>query len=121
MASLMEKVNADPALIRRGVCYNTEFKLMFGEDNLLFRIEDGRITELLTNTADLPADGFILTGDRQTWNKFREQFPPPGYHDIFALLEYGHLKLHGDAMPLLSNILYIKGVLNHWRETGEEL
>jgi hypothetical protein len=121
MASLMDKVNGDPALNRRGVCYSTEFKLVAGGYNLLFRIEDGRITRVQSNTADLPTNGFTLTGDRESWNKFRQKFPPPGYHDIFAMLEYGHLKLDGDAMPLLSNILYVKGVLDHWRTTGVDL
>lgn len=121
MASLMETVNGDPALNRRGVCYSTEFKLVIGKDSLLFKIEDGRMTALLVNTAALPTGGFILTGEPKSWHKFRQKFPPPGYHDIFAMLEYGHITLSGDAMPLLSNILYIKGVLKHWSEMGDDL
>ena len=46
LAALAERVDRDPALLRRGRYLNTICQLDIGADTVLLRIIDGRITEV---------------------------------------------------------------------------
>lgn len=113
LQALADAVNQDPELNRRGRYYSIRFKLEMDDHHILFRVEDGRLASVTENTAE-PAN-FSLAASSHTWQKFLKPVPPPGYHDLAAMIDQGHLRLDGDPMPWLANTLFIKGVINHWK------
>ncbi|MEX2489691.1 MAG: alpha/beta hydrolase [Pseudomonadales bacterium] len=97
LQALVHAVNQDPELTRRGKYYSIRFRLEMDGCHILFQVEDGKLTSVSEN-ADDPVV-FSLTGSREAWQKFLQTEPPPGYHDIAAMLDRGYLLLHGDPMP----------------------
>ena len=113
MTDLMALVNEDPALSRRGMAYNAEFEIINGDNKYLFEIHNGKLTGVVKNESREPVNGFTLTGPESSWLKFCQATPPPEFHDIFAMLSRGHITLTGKSDLLMSNILYVTGLLAH--------
>lgn len=116
MNQLLKKVNNDPALLRRGRFYSAQIKLEFDDDSILFEVEDGKLIRLAENSDEPPANGFTLSASKKTWEKFQAVNPPPGFHDISAMLDAKHVSLSGNALLMLSNLFYVKGLIDHWKQ-----
>ncbi len=106
-----ELVNQDPVLVRRGRLFNDTFLLGVGEDEFLIRVIDGRIASLEKGPLVMRPWTFGLRADADTWTKFWAPVPPPGFHDIFALLRKGRITLEGNLQPLMAHLLYLKLLL----------
>ena len=117
LAALPDRVNGDAVLLRRGRYLNTACQLDFGEASVLLRISDGRIAELQRNPSVMPSADFAIIGEPAIWRRFLAADPPPGDHDLFAFLKRRELRVVGDLHPLMSHLLYWKGVLAHLRDT----
>jgi len=113
MQTLVDAVNQDPELNRRGRYYSIQFRLEMDDRPLLFSIENGRLVSVVED-AGTPA-AFTLKGSAPAWRQFFLEEPPPGYHDVAAMIDRGHVGLEGDPMPWLANMLYIKVVIDHWK------
>ena len=61
---------------------------------------------------------FALRATEEVWRKFWQELPPPGYHDIFALLRKERISFDGDLQPLMANLLYVKEVIAAPRKLG---
>jgi hypothetical protein len=118
IAGLAEFVNIDPALLRRGRYLNAICQLDIGADTFLLRIVDGRIAELRRGPFVTPSATFAIAGDAEVWRRLLACDPPPGDHDLLAFVKRRELRLVGDLHPLMSHLLYFKGVLGHLRETA---
>jgi len=116
LAALPDRVNGDAVLLRRGRYLNTTAQLDFGEASVLLRIGDGRIAELQRNPSVMPSADFAIIGEPAIWRRFLAADPPPGDHDLFAFLKRRELRVVGDLHPLMSHLLYWKGVLAHLRD-----
>ena len=118
LAALAERVADDPALLRRGRYLNTTCQLDIGADTFLLRIIDGRIAELRRGPFVTPSAAFAISGEGQVWRRLLAAEPPPGDHDLLAFVKRRELRLAGDLHPLMSHLLYFKGVLGHLREAA---
>jgi len=113
---LAELVNADAWLVKRGRLLNTTFAIGIGDDDWLVRVENGRIEAVEKGPHVMRSWRFAIRADAETWRTFWQPVPPPGYHDIFALLRKGLIVLDGDLQPMMAHLLYIKLVLAKPRE-----
>jgi hypothetical protein len=118
LAGLPERVNGDPVLLRRGRYLNTVCQLDFGDASVLLRISDGRIAEIGRNPGVMPSADFAIIGEPAIWRRFLAADPPPGDHDLFAFLKRRELRVVGGLHPLMSHLLYWKGVLAHLRDAA---
>lgn len=116
MNQLLEKINNDPTLLRRGRFYSAQIKIEFDDDSTLFEVEDGKLIRLAENSAEPPVNGFTLSASKKTWRRFQADNPPPGFHDISAMLDAQHVSLSGDALLMLSNLFYVKRLIDHWKQ-----
>jgi hypothetical protein len=119
MRGLADIVSADPVLLRRGRYLNTICQLDIGADIFLLRIIDGRIAELRQGPFVTPSAAFAISGDADVWCRLLAAYPPPGDHDLLAFVKRRELRLTGDLHPLMSHLLYFKGVLGHLREAAQ--
>ena len=55
---------------------------------------------------------FALRASAETWRRFWEPIPAPGYHDLFAMKKLGVASVEGDIVPLMTHLRYVKDV---WR------
>jgi len=110
LVALPERVNGDAVLLRRGRHLNTICQLDIGDASVLLRISDGHIAEVRHNPSVMPSADFAIIGKAAIWRRFLAADPPPGDHDLFAFLKRRELRIVGDLHPLMSYLLYWKGV-----------
>jgi hypothetical protein len=110
------RVNARDRLVWRGRHLTTTFLLQIGDQAFLVHIADGRLDSVRTGPFVLADWAFALRAPVQAWSQFWSPLPPPGFHDIMAMLKLGHLTIEGDLYPLMSNLLYFKDVLAALRQ-----
>ena len=109
--SIAERVNADPAILRWGRHMNETFMLEVGESQYLVTVAAGRIEKVERGPFVMRPWRFAIRAGAEQWEKFWRDPPPPGWHDLFALLRRGEVAFEGDQRVLMSYLLYLKLVL----------
>ncbi len=112
---LAERVNADARLVHRGRFVDTTFLIGVGEESWLVRIRDGRVDEVRKGPFVMARWTFALRASAESWRTFWSPSPPPGFHDLFAMIRFGRLAVDGDMHPFMANLFYFKGVLGALR------
>ncbi|MEM6660994.1 MAG: hypothetical protein AAF666_02345 [Pseudomonadota bacterium] len=113
--TLPEKVNANPALVRRGRWTHADMLFESGEDRWIIAIRAGRIEAVTPVDMGVAHWDFAIRGTAEGWQKFWSALPPPMHHDLHALIRIGKVRLEGDLDMLQANLLYLKLVLESLR------
>jgi len=111
MERLAQLVNANDRLLWRGRFVDTTFLIEVGDVPWLVRISAGRIMSVTRGPFVMPAWTFALRASREAWEQFWLANPPPGFHDLFALVKRRAMRIEGDLHPFMSNLLYFKDVM----------
>jgi hypothetical protein len=120
LTDLAARVNGDANLVRRGRYVNTTFLIAIDDAHHLVRVAEGRIVAITPGPFITPNYSFALRASRDAWEKLWSPKPLPGFTDIFALVKKKLLRIEGDLHPLMSNLLYFKGVLAAARQPQEK-
>lgn len=117
---LTKAVNNDEVLVERGK--NSSFTLLIeiGELETYVSIENGRIINTVSGSFLMRKWDLAIRGPRSSWSKFWRKYPPPGFHDIFAMNRFNHCTIEGNTDIMLSNIRYLKDVLGKPRLWNED-
>lgn len=115
---LPELVNSNEGLVRRGQHLDTSFLLEIGNIGFLVQIRRGRIDAVQPGPFVMPRWDFALRAPADEWARFFEDIPPPGHHDLMAMIKRRELKLEGNVYPFMSNLFYFKAVLASLRPAG---
>ncbi len=82
---LREAVAADAELAVIGRWCTLDLALVAGEETVLLRLEEGKISEIVPEP-DLGATWSVtLRGTREDWLTFLRPVPPPFYSDLLAM------------------------------------
>jgi hypothetical protein len=111
LETLAARVNADASLVRRGRSVTTTFLIAIDDADHLVRVAEGRIVEIKQGPFITPNYSFAFRASRESWDKLWSPKPIPGFTDIFALVKKKLLRIEGDLHPLMTHLLYFKGVL----------
>lgn len=112
---LPERVNADAPLVRRGRFLATRFLLEVGDTQWLISVQDGRIVSVERGPFVMPSWSFALRASEAEWLTFWSVNPPPGHHDLMALIKRRALKAEGDLKIFMAYLRYFKDVLGKLR------
>lgn len=115
---LAEMANADPRLVHRGRFLDVTFLLEIGATPYLVRIHRGRVEAIDKGPFIQPRWTFALKAPEDAWATFWTPLPPPGFHDLVAMLKVRALKLEGDQHPFMANLRYFKDLLSLPRTKG---
>lgn len=118
---LPDLVNGDAALVRRGRYVDVNFLLEVGPDVRLVGVQSGRITGFRTSPLVMPRWSFALRAPAEAWQLFWQPVPPPGSHDLFALIKRRALTAEGDLHVFMANLFYFKAALAKPRELSAAL
>ena len=118
--NLQTLVNQNERLVRRGRFVSTTFLLEIGDIPYLIKVDEGRIASVIQGPFVMPSWTFALRATRETWSQFWLNLPPPGSHDLFALIKRRALRAEGNLQPFMSNIFYFKGVMTAVRSTSSQ-
>jgi hypothetical protein len=103
-------VNDNPAIVRWGRGMNETFMVEVGEQQYFFAVNDGLLS-VEEGPFAMRSWKFAIRAHRESWEKFWQKTPAPGWHDLFALLRRGDVKFEGDQRVLMAYLLYVKLVL----------
>jgi hypothetical protein len=117
---LPELVNHNAALLRRGRHLDLDILIEIGVVPYYVSIAGGRIARLDRGPLLMRSWTLAFRGPDDAWRQFWQLFPPPHFHDIFALAKCGQFRIEGDFHPLMANLLYFKDMLAAPRRLAEE-
>jgi pimeloyl-ACP methyl ester carboxylesterase len=118
--ALKQLVNDDVALVRRGRFLTTTFLLEVGQAVWLIAIFEGRIVSVTSGPFVMPSSSFALRAAEAEWEKFWSCRPPPGSHDLMALIKRHVLRVDGNLQIFMANLRYFKEALAKLRATGAQ-
>ena len=104
-------VNDDAAIVRWGRRMNETFMVEVGNDQYLLKIEDGLIQKVEKGPFVQRTWRFAIRAKKESWEKFWQKTPAPGWHDLFGLLRRGDVAFEGDQRVLMAYLQYVKLVL----------
>lgn len=116
LEALPDIINHKEGLVRRGQYVSLHFLVEIGEQAFLVDVDKGRITAVQKGPFVMPSWTFALRASADSWARFFEAVPAPGYHDLFALLKSRHLKIEGNLHPFMANLRYFKEIFSAVRE-----
>ena len=107
--SILKERAADDALLARfGRDLDCALLIGDGELDWLIAIENGLIKEVTKGPHVMPRTDLRLRARSDTWARFLEAEPSPGFHDLFALRRYKRLQIEGDIRLLSAYLFYTK-------------
>lgn len=112
---LPAKVNDDEMLVWRGRHLSVTVLLQVGDAECLIDIQRGKVAAVRRGPFVMPSWQFALRIDTDSWERFCQPLPPPGFHDLMALVKSRRLRIEGDLHPFMSNLLYFKSLLESVR------
>jgi hypothetical protein len=108
---LASRANSNAWLVHRGRLLETTVLLGAGDAGCLVRIRSGRVDGIDHGPFVMPRWTFALRGSADAWETFWQPLPPPGCHDLMALIKTRRLVLEGDHYPFFANLRYFKELL----------
>ena len=109
--AIRDQVNSDDWLVQRGRFVETRFLLEVGNQAYLITIHAGRIESIKRGPIVMPQWVFALRASAPTWDEFWQVKPKPGFNDLMAMIKLRTMKLEGNQLPFIANLLYFKDVL----------
>lgn len=91
-----EAVNRDGEFQIAGRFLDAALKLQFGEEALLLRFRDGKLTSIGEPTLFDSAD-VTIRGPIASWREFLKPLPKPFFHDMFAAIVREEFDWAGDS------------------------
>jgi hypothetical protein len=108
---LADLANADAWLLHRGRFLDVTFLLEAGAAAYLVRVHRGRVEAVEKGPHVMPRWTFALRASEEAWAAFWTKVPPPGFHDLIAMIKVRALRLEGDQHPFMANLRYFKDLL----------
>ena len=88
-------------------------KVGIGTRELLVKVGHGAV-ECIDDMAALrpltPWD-FSVTAEADSWQRFWNVVPDAGWHDIFALMRFGRMRVEGNLHPFMAHLQFVKDLL----------
>lgn len=104
MGAFQLRVNADPELAMVGRWFTADFLFEARPHRFLFRIERGRLAEIVPEPRFDQSWSFALRAPLDVWRKFIQPMPPPLHNEIFAMLmRLPDFSLEGDTLKAMQN------------------
>ncbi|WP_424135179.1 hypothetical protein [Roseomonas chloroacetimidivorans] len=113
-------VNGDPMLQRWGRFLEADLLLTIGPEEWLLRLHDGAVEWVRRGPFLMPSWTLAIHIDPEAWAQFLQAEPPPGRHDLLAMLRHGKLRVEGNLHPFFSHLLWFKAALATLRATQKE-
>jgi hypothetical protein len=114
-AALFERLPAliagDAWLVHRGRFFSGGVGAAIGDVPFHLEIERGRLGELRRGKTVMRSTVFRVRGAGDVWTRHWRPMPEPGFHDLLAMMRFGHVVIEGELQKLMANLQYVKDLL----------
>ena len=111
LEALQAALSRHPHLLRIGRMFSATVLVEAGTAQCVLVFEKGRLAHILDRAQHKDGWHFALRTDREALDTFWHACPPPGFHDVFALVKTGRARIEGDMLLLLKNLRFFKEFL----------
>lgn len=90
-----------------------DMKIGIGSHELLIKVRCGTVRSVdnLLALRPLTPWDFSLSANVECWQRFWEPVPAAGWHDVFALMRNGNMRIEGNLYPFMANLQLVKDLL----------
>ena len=118
LETLKDRAAGDALLARFGLDLDCALLVGDGDTDWLVEIAHGAIVRVTRGPFIMPQTDLRLRAASDTWKRFLEPVPPPGYHDLLALRRYRRLQIEGDIRLMSAYLFYLKRLFALLRAPG---
>lgn len=111
-------LEADAQFQRTSRAFDATIRFDFGEAGYALSVDEGAV-ELHEDPTFVTWD-FALRGERDTWEAFLAETPPPLSQDLLGLWLRGPLTMEGDLKTAIQHLQPLKRLLVVFREVANE-
>lgn len=97
-----------PHLLRMGALFSQTVLLEVDGDEFYLRFEKGVLANIHPGPSRKIAWRFAFRTNMCALREFWQQYPKPGYHDIFGLVKINQGQIDGDILELVKNLRFFK-------------
>ncbi|MEO3474882.1 hypothetical protein AAFN86_23685 [Roseomonas sp. CAU 1739] len=115
-AALPARVAAAPGLARWGRHLTIDALVEAGGRAWVLAVRDGVLASADPAPAIMPRFDLALRFDADGLSRFLTAPPPPGWHDLMALMRRGALRVEGNIQPFMAHLFWFKGIFALLRE-----
>lgn len=116
LAGMQAQLAARPHLLRLGSLFSDTVLLMVDGTEYYLVFDRGRLARIVEGPSRKTPYQFGIVTDGAALATFWTPLPPPGFHDLFALVKIGRAEIRGDMLRLVKNLRFIKEFLALGRE-----
>ena len=116
VAALPARAAAVPGLARWGRHLTADVLVEAGEAAWILAIRDGTLVGAGPAPAIMPRFDLALRFAPDGLARFLTAPPPPGWHDLMALMRQGALRVEGNIQPFMAHLFWFKGIFALLRE-----
>ena len=121
MAAFQQRVNGDAELAVIGEWFTADFLFQAGDAEYLFRVEGGKLKEVVPKPRFDQSWSFALRAPREHWQNFIRPLPPPLFNELFAMLmRVPEFKLEGDTLLAVQNARALQRFMSLMRTEGPQ-
>lgn len=119
----LEGISSDPAttladmFIQRALSFqrnrdaNLQLLVRFGDEAVWVSIQNGKVTQATRDIRPLTSHDVSISAAPEVWQRFWENTPAAGSHDIFALTKRGEMQIQGNLQPFMAHLQFVKDLL----------
>lgn len=116
VAALPARAAAAPGLARWGRHLTADVLVEAGQAAWILAIRDGTLVGASPAPVIMPRFDLALRFAPDGLARFLANPPPPGWHDLMALMRQGALRVEGNIQPFMAHLFWFKGVFALLRE-----
>lgn len=94
--SAREKLNSDPEFRLKARKWEGRFKIVRGEDVLIFQMHEGEVERIEVDPTLFTQSDFVISASEDEWEKLTAKEPRPFYQDIYSAWLHHGFTVDGD-------------------------
>ena len=118
LAEMQAGLAGSPHLLRLGALFSDTVLLMVDGAEFYLVFDRGVLARIVEGPSRKTPYQFGIVTDAEALETFWTPLPPPGFHDLFALVKIGRAEIRGDMLRLVKNLRFIKEFLALGREAS---
>lgn len=119
LRAMQARLNGTPHLLRLGRLFTETVLLKVDDDEYYLKFDRGALACVQSGPSRKTPWRFALVTDAEALERFWQDRPEPGFHDIFGLVKIGRGRVEGDMLELVKNLRFFKEFMALGRDLQE--